>query len=331
MTELIGGNEYCKRCSDSCAQCFDGFQLSKGAGGRCENRHSFVKASFHVGTPGRLLEHNNVTLALPRAFERAINEVAGISAQVVSLASIVDGYLVTGKTLVTFATTSGEGWGDASRQEEAPEVAALVLSRIQRILSTVDRSKLGKALTRTLQEELHGAQTPFGQSAIPVWIDAATAPQGFCSQLRRWLGPDLGCSQSSGQPTELPPAMQTEAPTAPSESSPGAKAPQPAVEEAVGEGAHGQTSSAEAPAEAPPSSPSRSPRGDDAADQATGSDRQRQGSPSLVARASLGAAAVAATLVAAAVAWRWQWRQGTAANVDDQAQLFKGLAGTSSW
>lgn len=308
MTELIGGNEYCKRCSDSCAQCLDGFQLSNAAGGRCENRHSFVKASFHVGTPGRLLEHNNVTLALPRAFERAIKEVAGISAQVVSLVSIVDDYLVTGNTLVTFATTGGEGWGDASRKEEAPEVAARLLSRIQRILSTVDRSKLGKALTRTLREELHGAHTPFGPTVIPVWIDEAAAPQGFCSQLRRWLGPDLGCSESSGQPS------------------------QPAVQEAFGEGDHGQNSAA--PADASPSSPSRSPRGDDAAGQAaeaTGSDSLRQGSPSLVARASLGAAAVAGTLVAAAVAWRWQWRQDTAANADDQAQLFKGLAGTSSW
>jgi hypothetical protein len=164
----------------------DGFEFIGAAGsGRCINRHSFVKASFHVGSQGRLEEHNGFSLAFQAAFERAMKTLAGLSVQVTSLISIGDRRTATGRTQVTIAAMSEDrdrGNGEAWSAEAVSEF----LQHTQHSLATLDRGRLAELFA---QELSYLTQTKF-----VVWVEDFHEAESFCSHMHRWQGPDLGCS-----------------------------------------------------------------------------------------------------------------------------------------
>lgn len=308
MSGLIRGNDYCKKCSPSCSRCLDGFRFSNGIDGHCVNMRSFAKASFYVGTAGRLFEQSDVSLALSPAFERAMKEVAGVYVQVVSLTSIEDRHIFTARTLVTIAATRGGlpeivNAAEESKNVESPQEVAAFLSQTQQRLNSLDKKRLAKALARELREELNGALQDF-----PVWIDFASKPEGFCSQLRRWRGSEHGCSEASAPPAKAPVEVSSVAPVVASLAMP-TEAAEPSgdggVDESHGSGYQG---------------------GNDTPD----SHGPRPTSPSVGTGAALGAA-MAAVLVLACPCCCRRCRQGSGAKAADKTHLFKGLSGTSSW
>lgn len=335
MIEPTRGREYCKQCQSSqkhlersqgletCSRCSDGFSISNG---QCVNMRSFIKIGFHVGTAGRLFEHSDIAVALPQAFERAMQEILGVAAQVISLASIIDEATAAGKTLVTVVMTNGQNIRDWSNAESPLEGTAFLTQsqvRLKALNTNKFRHNIAAVLTKELQVALNG-----NLPAFPLWVESAFESEGFCPHLRRWRGPDQGCSESSEIPSPASP-VEAVLPARADDARPrDDKIPPPhSSVEAVLPAAADITRARE----------HRSDHDRDhlAGDrnnrlQAKGShgDRASGASRSVVTGASFGAALGAVLVVIVSV---WRARCRSASEAAEKAQLFKGLAGTSSW
>lgn len=348
MVAPTRGSEYCKQCQSSqedlersqglktCSRCLDGFSISSG---QCVNRRSFTKVGFHVNTAGRLFEHSDISVALPLAFEQTMQEVLGVAAQVISLASIIDEATASGKTLVTAVMTNSQSTEDWSNAESPLEGTAFLTQsqvRLKTLNTNKFRQNIATVLTKKLNTSLNGSFPAF-----PIWVESAFESEGYCPHLRRWRGPDQGCSAS----TEIPlPASPVEA-----------VLPAPADEPREKKSDHDRHHRAGDRNDVLPSP--ASPVGDSKVDAANGSPigdgkqlARANGSPvgdskdagangrlvdgangpsqSVVTGASLGAASATVLVFIVSV---WRWRRRSASEAAEKAQLFKGLAGTSSW